>query len=225
MAVLNEHYFMKDELGETYLRIAGGENAPRLVERNDGSGFAKWTDWAPGEGGIIAPRPQYIPAGKTLVRFGSFRDGAARDEASGPQYFGQAAASGAWWLEWSSYQAIERYADQIVESVTFAIRLVCAVPKEWGDLSYVVQGTTRSPLMAYAGQGRPARWGKGVIDPLARGKPRIDQLYIPGLWEPDLNKQAIITHSHAPVDPRVAFKGARRRTEQDAAMRQRLSQR
>ncbi len=221
MDVLNQEYVDNED----YLRIAGGASPPKLKHLDDGSGNAVWTEWLPGEGGMIGPRPEYIPAGKKLVRFGSFRDGAARDEASGPQYFGRATASGAWWLEWSAYKTIEQYADQIEESVTFAIRLVCAVPKEWGDLSYVVQGTTRSPLMAYAGHGRPARWGKGVIDPLARGKPRIEQLYIPGLSDPDLNKKAIIVHSHGALDPRVAFKGARRRAEQEAAMRQRISQR
>jgi hypothetical protein len=219
MDVLNQEYVGKEE----YRRIAGGASAPRLKHLKDGSGDAIWTDWEPGEGGMIAPRPEYIPSGRPLVRFGSFRDGAPREEASGPQYFGRGAASGAWWLEWSAYKTIERYSDQIGESVTFAIRLICAIPKEWGDLSYIVQGTTRSPLMAYAGHGRPARWGKGVIDPLARGKPRIEQLYIPGLSEPDLNKKAIIVHSHAPVDPKLAYKGARLRAEQGAAARQRMS--
>lgn len=218
MNVLNQDYVGKDE----YRRIAGGANPPRIEELKDGSGNAEWTSWSLGQGGMIAPRQDCIPARTTLVRFSSFRDGVPKDKASGPQYFGRDAASGAWWLDWVAYKAIEHYADRIGESVAYAVRQVCAVPIEWSDMSYVVQGTTRSPLMVYAGMGKPVKAAQGVIDPLARGKPRIEQYYIPGLSDPDLNKKAIIVHSHAPLDPTMAEKGAKKRTEIATAMRARI---
>lgn len=85
-------------------------------------------------------------------------------------------------------------------------------------MSYVIQGTTRSPLLAWAGRGKIG----GGIDPLAPGKPVIDQLFIPGLANPDLNKAAVLVHSHGPLDPEMSKAGARRAAEQHAQMLARL---
>ena len=215
MAALNDGYFANDD----YRRIAGGASFPKLALRNDGSGHAEWTDWAPGEGGLISTRSHLIPPGTRLVRFAGLREG-----RTAPLYFGQGAASGVWWMEWGAYKAIERYADKIEESVTYAVRQVCAVPAEWSDLSYVVQGTTRSPLMAWAGMGRSVMSGQGIIDPLDRGKPKIEQYYIPGLSDPDLNKKAIFISHHGPLDPGMSREGARRAQEEQAAHMERMRQ-
>ena len=85
-------------------------------------------------------------------------------------------------------------------------------------MSYVIQGTARSPILAWAGRGKVG----GGIDPLATGKPVIDQLYIPGLSDPDLNKAAVLVHSHGPLDPEMAKAGARQVAEQHALMQARL---
>jgi hypothetical protein len=220
-SVLNSEYVDKDE----YRRIAGGALKPGYEDIDDGSGDARLTDWRPGDGGMISPRPEIIPAGRHLVRFAGLSPKKDTQKVRpAPQYFGSGAASGAWWIEWSAYKSIERYADRIGESVAYAMRQVCAVPPGWSDMSYLVQGTTRSPLFAYAGHGKPVKAEKGVIDPLARGKPRIEQLYIPGLSDPDLNKKAIIVHSHAAIDPTMSHKGARGKAEFEAARRKRLEQ-
>lgn len=235
MAALNEEYLKQPE----FLREARGENRPWRKVIDQVSRTYEWVDWTAGEGGIISPRRYDIPAGTTLVRFGAFRDGADKDRtpeqnanpalrsaterASGPLYFGKLVASGAWWLEWPAYKAIEQYADRIGEAVAYAVREVCAVPPEWSDMSFVIQGTTRSPLVAYAGIGRVVNARSGRIDPSAPGKPRIDQLFIPGLSYPDLNKQAIIVHSHGPLDPAMAVKGARKQAESMDAMRKRMT--
>lgn len=234
MAALNEEYFDQPEA----LFEARGDSRPRRKIIDEVARTYEWTDWTAGEGGIVSPRRYPIAAGITLVRFGGFGDGAAKDRtreqiedpfkrdrkerASGPLYFGAMVALGAWWLEWSAYKAIEQYADRIGESVAYAVREVCAVPPEWSDLSFVIQGTTRSPLLAYAGIGRVVNARSGKIDPSAHGKPLIDQLFIPGLSYPDLNKKAIIVHSHGPLDPEMSVKGARQNAESTAAMHMRL---
>lgn len=215
MDAINQNYFNDDEKKSIYLRIASGERAPALVK--DAAGFGHWTDWRPGEGGIISPRERVISTGTTLVRFSGHPkwDGKI---SYGPQDFGMHAAAGAWWLDWSAYKAIEGYADKIGESVALAVRQVCAVPEEWSNMSYVVQATTRSPIGAWTGLGRVG----GDIDPLAPGKPLIKQLYLPGMFEPDLNKAAVLVHSHGPLDPEMAKPGARKAAEQHAQMQARL---
>ncbi len=227
MDTLNEQYFKNDD----YRRVAGGANMPRLVRPDGGSGEAEWSDWSPGDGGLVSTRSEYIPGGTVLVRFGGLKATKIKDEQTGlvkqtwtaPQYFGPGAAAGAWWLDLTAYKAIERYADAIGESVTYAVRQVCAVPAEWSDLSYVVQGRTRSPLMAWAGLGRSVMAKDGtIIDPLAPGKPQIEQYFIPGMWDPDFNKAAIFISHHGPLDPVMGHPGARRQLEERAAQMKRM---
>lgn len=183
-------------------------------------------------GGIIDPEEIPIPTGTTLIRFGGFPKMYQREiddyVDGGAHYFGPQVASGEWWLDWENYLVVQNYADLKRESVTFALRETCAVPLEWSDMSFVVQATSRSPLLAYKGYGRAAnirdKAGKltGRINPSAGDKPLIKQLFIPGLNSPDLMKRAIFVHGKGFLDKGMSEKGARRKAEEDAARLARL---
>lgn len=183
-------------------------------------------------GGIIDPQPHTIAKGTTLIRFGGFPKMYQRETGSlvdgGAQYFGPQVASGEWWLDWEGYSAIERYADQKRESVTFALRQTCAVPDEWSDMSFVIQAVSRSSLLAYTGYGRAANIrnekGKLVnrINPSTGDKPLIKQLFIPGLNAPDLRKEAVFVHGTGFLDPKMSKSGERAKAEQKAAMDARM---
>ncbi|KPF61911.1 hypothetical protein IP79_13570 [Porphyrobacter sp. AAP60] len=166
-------------------------------------------------GGIIAPERILIPATATLVRFG----GSAW--RGGGSFVGKVAA-GEWWLDWRNFKLVEQYASTIGESVAFAVRQTCAVPEEWSDLSLFIQGTSRSPLWAYTGLGDVAHSSSGTIDPVGKGKPMIRQLFIPGLADPDLRKEAIVFGNPTFLDPEMSKPGALARAREEERLRRAL---
>ncbi len=208
MVAINQEAFDRPET----LKLAQGRQLGRLRHFDHGDGYSPDGGL---NGGIISPQRYLIPAGSLLVRFGGspWRD--ARP-------FVPKVASGEWWLDWANYQKVESYADKLGESVSYAVRHLCAVPDDWSDMSFLIQGNTRSPLLAYTGEGRAAVTKSATIDPRAPGKPKLDQLFIPGLSSPDLRKKAILIRGQTFLDPAMSKKGARSRAEQEAQMRQRL---
>lgn len=200
--------------------MAAGYGVGHYRSFDDGDRWVEPSDEI--NGGIRNPVPTLLPKGKRLVRFGGWNKRKLETNKLGPQFFASQTASGQWWLEWSDYYAIEQYADQINESVPYAIRQTCAVPSDWSDLSSVVQGVTRSPLRAYAGEGNIASGKNTVIDPAMPGKPVVRQLFIPGLSDPDLRKAAIFINGHGALDPGMSHEGKRAEAEREAAMRARL---
>lgn len=175
-------------------------------------------------GGIIRPKPYLIPLNTVLIRFGgSQKSRDLKKDRSNATPMVPETAAGAWWLDWSNYHKIERYADDIDEAVSYAVSQVCAVPGDWSDMSFLVQAVTRAPLWAYKGKGRVATNGDEIIDPKLGGKPDIDQLYIPGLASRDLRRLAIKIQGHSFLNPAMSKKGALAEKRADDAMRARLS--
>jgi len=208
MVAINQEAFDRPQT----LMMARGQQLGRLRHLSAGDGYSPDGGL---NGGIIAPQRHLIPAGTTLVRFGGspWRD--ARP-------FVPKVASGEWWLDWPNYKTVEAYADKLGESVAYAVRHLCAVPDDWSDMSFLIQGTTRSPLLSYTGEGREAVTRSGTIDPRSSGKPTLDQLFIPGLSSPDLRKKAILINGQTFLDPAMSKRGALARKKADDAMRQRL---
>jgi len=208
MVAINQEAFDRPQT----LMMARGQQLGRLRHLPAGDGYSPDGGL---NGGIIAPKRHLIPAGTTLVRFGGspWRD--ARP-------FVPKVASGEWWLDWPNYKVVEAYADKLGESVAYAVRHLCAVPDDWSDMSFLIQGTTRSPLLAYTGEGREAVTKTSTIDPRSAGKPKLDQLFIPGLSSPDLRKRAILINGQTFLDPAMSKRGALAQKKADDAMRARL---
>ncbi|MFL0357300.1 hypothetical protein ACI5KX_12575 [Erythrobacter sp. GH1-10] len=208
MRAINQEYFDRPET----LQMARGKQLGRLTHFPDGD---RYSNNGGRNGGMRAPKPRLIAPSTLLVRFGGspYRD--ARP-------FAAKVASGEWWLDDFRFKVLEAWANARGESITYAVRQLCAVPDEWSDMSYVVKARTRSPLMAYTGYGRPATAGKTRIDPRHDHRVDIEQLFIPGLASPDLRKAAIIVYEDRFIDPGMSGKGARREAETEAAMRARL---
>ena len=137
-------------------------------------------------GGIRNPRRVEIAAGTKILRFGIAPD-ASR------------VASGNWWLDWENYAQVERMADRKGGGIAAMARLMCGVPTDWGGelgMTMLVQASVKQPLSAFRGEGAVAESVNvyGVIsriDPGLYSDGLFEQLYIPGLSNPDLRKAAI----------------------------------
>lgn len=139
-------------------------------------------------GGIRNPRETEIPAGSTVMRFGVAPS------------VGNVAA-GSWWLDFANYKKLESYADSHGASVGAAARMLCAVPVEWSSMTLLVQARTLQPLSAFIGEGNPAFATNAVnvqsiVNPRLYSKDPVEQLFIPGLSNPDLRKQAILVRGY-----------------------------
>lgn len=145
-------------------------------------------------GGISNPQRTVLLPGTRLVRLGG---GLPHD-----------VASGAWWLEWSDYRKVERFADAKGVAVPLAVRLLCCVLLDWSAMTTVVQARLKLPLLAYEGLGAPAveRNPKQGTSELLDGSDAqalgIRQLYIPGMTDPDLRHDALMIegYGHLPAE-------------------------
>lgn len=209
MIAINKDAFDRPETRE----IAQGRQLGRLRHFPDGD---RYTEDGGLNGGIRNPQPRLIPPSTMLVRFG----GSAYRDA---RPFASKVAAGEWWLHDFQFSVLKAWADAKGESISYAVRQLCAVPDDWSDMSYVVKARTRSPLMAYAGYGRAATAGKSRIDPRHDHRLDIEQLFIPGLASPDLRKAAIIVYEDKFLDPAMSKAGALAQKRADEAMRARLT--
>lgn len=181
MATMNQEYFDRPET----LRLARGEMVSHRPEARgwqilDASGHVAVEGT---NGGILNPRAITIERRSTLVRFGNAP-------------FASDVAGGSWWLDWSNYKIVERFADARKIPVASAMRMLCAVPVEWSTMTMLVQATARSPLSAYIGRGNLAtvvsRLGvRSIVDPNSYSQQQVEQLFIPGLSSPDLRKASV----------------------------------
>lgn len=137
-------------------------------------------------GGIANPRKVVIPAGTTILRFG------VAPTAS-------VVASGNWWLDWDNYAKVEAMATRKGGGIAAMARLMCGVPTDWGrelGMTMLVQARTQLKLSAFKGEGAVVETDNvyGVhtrIDPKLYADGLFEQLYIPGLGNPDLRRAAI----------------------------------
>ncbi len=132
-------------------------------------------------GGLVDVQTRVIAAGTRLVRFGS---GVLVPNV----------ASGEWWLDWDAYKIVENYADSSGVSIPVAVRKLCCVPLEWNQMTLIIEARAIQPLLAYEGFGAPAtaRGGKDHVEPATANRLGLKQLFIPGLSDPDLRRDALL---------------------------------
>lgn len=223
MEPINQEYFDRpDAIKKARGRDTGGY---RHAKGKDGQVLYDYiAEEGDLNGGIIRPKPYTIPRNTIIIRFGgsgkSHKPGIARKRAT-PMV--PETAAGEWWLDWQNYRLVERYADSTGESISYAVSQCCAVPNDWSDLSFLIQAVTRAPLICYKGKGRPATQGDEMIDPQSAGKPDIDQLFIPGLSNGDLRREAIKIQGQSFLNSAMNKKGALAKKRADDAMRARLT--
>ena len=100
-------------------------------------------------------------------------------------------------------------ADRRGGGIAAKARLMCGVPTDWGGklgMTMLVQARTLQPLSAFKGEGNVAEsdnvYGVATrIDPSLYTEGLFEQLYIPGLGNPDLRKAAIIVRGWRMVTP------------------------
>ncbi len=142
------------------------------------------TTTAPANGGVINPQRHDIPAGTTLYRFATITDGAER------------VMSGSWWMERAELNQLIRFSQVNKKSLGYAVRLLCAVPPEWGSaLNFLIAVRTRVGLAAWRGLANsaaassPASRQAGAATTVINTRNdiaawRLHQLFIPGLRNP-----------------------------------------
>ncbi len=164
-------------------------------------------------GGIENPEFHPIPLSSLLIRFGG-------SAWKGSDPFAGRVAAGEWWLDYDNLVRIVEYARAIDETLAYAVRQTCAVPDDWSDMTLLITGYTRSPLWAYKGLGNVAFGKKVTIDPKSPGKPAVEQLYIPGLNDPDLRRQALIVRTATFLHPAMSKPGALARMREQTRIRE-----
>lgn len=129
-------------------------------------------------GGIAAPVRHELPEGTIVFRFGT--------SSSDPK----AIVRGAWWLERQAFDHVRAFAEVHNATIGLAMRLLCLIPPEWGDLGRLVRARVVRPLLAFRGIGDSVlvekRDGHGAVRmPALRNVAarRVHQLFVPGLQD------------------------------------------
>ncbi len=137
-------------------------------------------------GGIMNPKRHELPLGTVLFRFGS-------SKASVPDLM-----SGCWWIEQTEFRKMLSFAHQHNLPAGAAMRQLALVPPEWSDMTRLVRASVKRELLAFRGLGNSVHIdtgdGLGVVNmPHQNDNParRMNQLYIPGLWQPGAANAAL----------------------------------
>ena len=130
-------------------------------------------------GGIIDPVRYDLPRNTRIYRFATFERGVAHG------------IGGGWWVERRELEQLIRFAQAKDRTLAYAVRLLCAVPPEWGGaLNFLIAARTREPLACWRGLGRSAVATSRDGGPKTRSaieirndiaSLRLPQVFIPGL--------------------------------------------
>jgi hypothetical protein len=141
---------------------------------------------APQNGGMIRPMRHDLPPNTSIYRFADSRYGV------------EGALSGGWWMERRELDRLIRFSELNDKPISFAVRLLCCVPPEWGSrLDSLVCARTRGWLAAYRGLANSA-WARDAISRTeipARNDVaewRLHQIFIPGLRGPGAYRRLLI---------------------------------
>ena len=139
--------------------------------------------------GIIAPVEVGLAPKLLLYRFG----GSVAN-----------ARGGGWWLDEQQFTAVKTWAAVHGLALPLAARVHCAVAHSWGatspsgvNMTVLIRAEVLAPLRAYQGRSAPQSVvNAGRIDERLSpdellGDP-INQLYIPGIDDPAINKAALL---------------------------------
>lgn len=153
-------------------------------------------------GGILDPKRYELAPGLKIYRMSEARRGVEK------------AAAGAWWVEQPEFDKLMSFAQKHNLGVGLAARLLMLVPPEWSDLSLLVRARVRQDILAWRGlantvvvaatTGRPAVRLPHQNEIAAR---RLNQLYIPGLGEPDISGAAIQIENDYRLNPNESLRG------------------
>lgn len=129
---------------------------------------------ATGTGGILNPQPDHLRTGNYYYRFAS---------SNSPR---EAQLGGGWWLDFENYKKIESFAQANGYSLRDTARMMLALPYAWTRVDLRVKALLTKPLIAYTGEGKPAKSSKDGADWNTTWIPpqhiKILQLYVPGLY-------------------------------------------
>ncbi len=131
------------------------------------------------QAGILSPVRKELSSPRILYRFSEREEEALR---------------GHWWLEEGEFAKIRFWAAEHRLAVPHAARVLTAVAHQWSGMRVLVRALVRSPLLAYQGLGADQRVSnKELLAPSgSRTAPRIAQLYIPGLSDPEINRASLL---------------------------------
>lgn len=151
----------------------------------------QWEDKA--KEGIISPIRREIDAG-IIFRFGA-------DETK--------ALTGPWWFDQAAWNLIAEFAALNLLPVAHAGRILAAVAHRYSSMVVLRRAQVIQPLLAWEGVSKPQTVDleRPPIRPMANapllpnehlapptqvnGKPFL-QLFIPGIWDPAVNKAALL---------------------------------
>src|SRR5258706_9649631 len=126
-------------------------------------------------GGIANPQKVHLRVGQIYFRWAD----AIRERADR-----QKAVYGGWWVDYGTLEKMVEFAHRSGLDFGYALKLMCAVPYEWGESNRIVVAELQRPLDAWAGSGRKAEvTSKSKRDGGADYTPPPDvmQLFIPGM--------------------------------------------
>lgn len=133
-----------------------------------------------GTGGIQKPEAIHLRTGNRYYRFAN---------SLAPRH---SQIGGGWWLDYENFLEIDKFASTNGYTLSEAARLFLALPISWTKVDRLVHAILEVPLKAYAGQGKVAE-DKDASGDSVRWIPtqhsRALQLYIPGLYIPDLKRR------------------------------------
>ncbi|WP_310496943.1 hypothetical protein [Sandarakinorhabdus sp.] len=172
---VNQRFFDRPDA----LLAARGADSRQSISGPDGDVLVWITN-----GGIARPERIELASGTRLVRFAGTGHPAS-------------AMAGCWWLTFAEYARIEQLADSKGLPAGTAVRILCAVPPEWSSMDVIVQVRSKAPLLAYVGQGAPARQGtplagvSTVLSGWELGVSPARQLFIPGMGSGDVRQHSL----------------------------------
>ena len=93
--------------------------------------------------------------------------------------------AGSWWLGFSPFESLKKYARARKQSLSFAARQCLAIDEVWSDLDLLIEVTVNEGLLAWSGSPKtqPIKHKNRYIKKLFPDRD-ITQLYIPGLGKP-----------------------------------------
>ena len=95
--------------------------------------------------------------------------------------------TGPWWISFSPYEALKKYARFRNQSLSLAARTCLAIDWEWSNVDVLVKAVIKEPLSAWSGTPKTQTPKRDRRYTGMRWVPDRDitQLFIPGLWEAD----------------------------------------
>jgi hypothetical protein len=107
--------------------------------------------------------------------------------------------TGPWWIGFSAFEALKKYASLRKQSLSLAARTCLAIDWEWSNVDVLVKAIIKAPLSAWSGTPKTQT-------------PKMDRRYTGIRWEPDRDITQLFIPGLNEIDPKDAsrkvWKGA-----------------